>query len=421
MTSTNFTPAIKAYTVGLLTFIYTANYVDRQIVAILLQSIKLDMGLSDTQLGLLSGLAFAIFYATLGIPIAYLADRISRKKIIIVSLSLFSVMTIICGFAQNFVQLLLARIGVGVGEAGTSPPSHAMIADMYAPSERATPLAIFALGINIGLLIAFLIGGWVNHHYGWRTAFQVVALPGLLLVVVAIFALRDPPRGLSDGREAQKAPPLGEVTSYILHNKTLRQIIIGSTLVVTVGYGAVAWLPTYFVRVHGMTTIEVGQVLALLIGIGGGIGTALGGHFADRLGKRDVRWNLWLIALLALIGLPFSVASYLATDTRWAILLLAFPVSVGAVYFGPILAMLHTLVKPEMRSLASAILLFINNIIGLGLGPLMIGVLSDYFAPSYGARALPYAMVASALLGLWAALHMWLASRTLRADIENMA
>ena len=420
MTDVNFTPALRAYTVGLLTFIYTTNYVDRQIVAILLQSIKLDMGLSDTQLGLLSGLAFAIFYATLGIPIAYLADRVSRKKIIIVSLSLFSVMTIICGFAQNFIQLLLARIGVGVGEAGTSPPSHAMIADMYAPNERATPLAIFALGINIGLLIAFLVGGWVNHHYGWRTAFQVVALPGLLLVVIAMFTLRDPPRGLSDGQEAQKAPPLGEVARYILHNKTLRQLIIGSTLVVTVGYGAIAWLPTYFVRVHAMTTIEVGQILALLIGIGGGIGTALGGHFADRLGKRDVRWNLWLIVILALVGLPFSVGAYLATDATLAIILLAFPVSVGALYFGPTLAMLHTLVRPEMRSLASAILLFINNIIGLGLGPLMIGVLSDYFSTDYGARALPYAMVTSALLALWASVHLWLAASTLRADIENM-
>ena len=419
MTDMNFTPAVRAYTVGLLTFIYTANYVDRQIVAILLQSIKLDMGLSDTQLGLLSGLAFAIFYATLGIPIAYLADRMSRKKIIIISLSLFSVMTIICGYAQNFAQLLLARIGVGVGEAGTSPPSHAMIADMYAPNERATPLAIFALGINIGLLIAFLVGGWVNHHYGWRTAFQVVALPGLLLAVVAMFTLRDPPRGLSDGHEAQKAPPLGEVALYILHNKTLRQLIIGSTLVVTVGYGAIAWLPTYFVRVHAMTTIDVGQILALLIGIGGGTGTALGGHFADRLGKRDVRWNLWLIILLALVGLPFSVGAYLATDTTWAIVLLAFPVSVGALYFGPTLAMLHTLVKPEMRSLASAILLFINNIIGLGLGPLMIGGLSDYFSADYGARALPYAMVTSTLLAIWASLHLWLAARTLRADIEN--
>ena len=160
----------------------------------------------------------------------------------------------------------------------------------------------------------------MNHHYGWRTAFQVVALPGLLLVVIAMFTMRDPPRGLSDGQEAQKAPPLGEVVRYILKNKTLRQLIIGSTLVVTVGYGAIAWLPTYFVRVHAMTTIEVGQMLALLIGIGGGIGTALGGHFGDRLGKRDVRWNLWLIVILALIGLPFSIGAYLATDATLAII-----------------------------------------------------------------------------------------------------
>ncbi len=235
-----------------------------------------------------------------------------------------------------------------------------------------------------------------------------------------MFTLRDPPRGLSDGHEAQKAPPLGEVALYILHNKTLRQLIIGSTLVVTVGYGAIAWMPTYFVRVHAMTTIEVGQILALLIGIDGGIGTALGGHFADRLGKRDVRWNLWLIILLALVGLPFSVGAYLATDTTWAIVLLAFPVSVGALYFGPTLAMLHTLVKPEMRLLASAILLFINNIIGLGFGPLIIGVLSDYFSADYGARALPYAMVISTLLAIWASFHLWLAALTLRADIENI-
>ncbi|CAI8375250.1 MAG: putative galactarate transporter [Rhodobiaceae bacterium UBA7378] len=420
MTTTNFTPAVKAYTVGLLTFIFTANYVDRQIVAILLQSIKVDMGLTDTQLGLLSGLAFAIFYATLGIPIAYLADRMSRKKIIIVSLSLFSIMTFVCGFAQNFWQLLLARIGVGVGEAGTSPPSHAMIADMYVANERATPLAIFALGINIGLLIAFLVGGWVNHHYGWRAAFQIVALPGLLLVVVAMFTLRDPPRGLSDDFEVKAAPPLRDVATYMWASSTLRHLIIGSTLLVTVGYGAVAWLPTYFVRVHGLTTIEVGQILALIIGIGGGIGTALGGNIADRLGKRDVRWNFWLIALLGLFGLPFSVASYLSVDTTAAILLMILPVCVGAVYFGPTLAMLHTLVKPEMRSLSSAILLFINNIIGLGLGPLMIGVMSDYLSTDYGARALPYAMAASTLLSIWAAVHLWLASRTLPADIEKV-
>ena len=209
MSQINFTAGLKAYTVGLLTLIYTANYVDRQIVAILLQAIKTDMQLSDTQLGMLTGLAFGIFYATLGIPIAYLADRMSRKKIIIASLTLFSLMTYACGLAQNYVQLLLARIGVGVGEAGTSPPSHAMIADMYAPSDRATPLAVFALGINLGLFVAFIAGGWIADNYGWRTAIQVIALPGFVLAIIAWFTLQDPPRGMSDDVAGEsEAPPL---------------------------------------------------------------------------------------------------------------------------------------------------------------------------------------------------------------------
>ena len=219
MTQTVFTRSLKAYTVGLLTLIYTANYLDRQIVAILLPAIKADMLLSDTQLGILTGLAFGIFYATLGIPIAWLADRVSRKHIIIASLSLFSVMTFACGLAQNYVQLLLARIGVGVGEAGTSPPSHAIIADMYAPSERATPLAIFALGINIGLFIAFLLGGWITDKYGWRTAIQVVAMPGIGLAVLAWFTLKDPPRGMSDEGAQGIAPPLMDVVRHMWHTK----------------------------------------------------------------------------------------------------------------------------------------------------------------------------------------------------------
>ncbi len=423
MQKINFSGKLKAYTVGLLTFIYTANYVDRQIVAILLQSIKTDMGLSDTQLGLLSGLAFAIFYATLGIPIAYLADRYSRKKIIITALTLFSVMTFACGLAQTYWQLLLTRIGVGVGEAGSSPPSHAIIADLYAPSERATPLAVFALGINIGLFIAFLSGGWVNHHYGWRAAFQIVAIPGLLLAIIAAFTLREPTRGMSDksGNTARKAiaPPLLDVARHMWRTQSIRQITIATTLIVTVGYGAVAWIPTYLIRIHGMSSIDVGLTLALIIGIGGGLGTAIGGIVADRLGKRDVRWNIWIIIITSLTTMPFSIAAYLNASVFWSLVLITPPVCVGALYFGPHLAMLHTLVKPEMRALSSAITLFINNIIGLGLGPLSIGMLSDYLTPRYGAHALPYAMCLIALVTLWAAIHLWLTSHTLAKDIEK--
>ena len=418
MTKINFTGGLKAYTVGLLTLIYTANYVDRQIVAILLPSIKADLLLSDTQLGMLTGLAFGIFYATLGIPIAYLADRMSRKKIIIASLTLFSLMTYACGLAQNYLQLLLARIGVGVGEAGTSPPSHAMIADMYAPSDRATPLAVFALGINLGLFVAFIAGGYIADNYGWRTAIQVVALPGFVLAVIAWLTLKDPPRGMSDDSSESTAPPLMVTVRYMLSTPSMRQLLIGSTLIIIVGYGAVAWLPSYFIRVHGMTATQVGTILALMIGIGGAVGTTLGGVAADRLGKKDVRWNMWLVGIVGIIATPFSVMGYLAGSGQVALLWLIVPTMVGALYFGPTLAMLHTLVKPEMRSLASAILLFVNNIFGLGLGPLMVGIMSDALTPHYGVQGLGVALALMVLIGVWGSVHFLLAGRSLAHDIN---
>jgi len=424
MQKISFSRPLRAYTVGLLTLIYTANYVDRQIVAILLQSIKEEMLLTDTQLGLLSGLAFAIFYATLGIPIAYLADRYSRKKIIISALTLFSIMTFCCGLAQNYVQLLLARIGVGIGEAGTSPPSHAIIADMYAPNERAAPLAIFALGINLGLFVAFLGGGYVNQHYGWRVAFQLVAIPGLVLAVIAMFTMRDPPRGMSDAvndeaPQASTPPNIMHVALHMWNTRAIRHMTIATTMIVTIGYGTIAWLPSFLIRVHGMTQFDVGLKLALIIGIGGGVGTAAGGALADYLGKRDVRWNFWLIMLTTLLTAPFSVLAYTSGSGLLAILFLIPPVSVGALYFGPTLAMLHTLVRPDMRSSASAITLFVNNIIGLGLGPLCIGILSDFLKPYFGIMSLPYAMSFIALLGLWALFHLWRGAKYLPQGIEQ--
>ncbi|MGB1549952.1 MAG: spinster family MFS transporter [Parvibaculales bacterium] len=411
----------RNYTLAMLVAIYASSHVDRQIVSILAESIKLELMLSDTQLGFLIGLSFAIFYATLGIPIAYLADRMSRKKIIIASLTLFSVMTYACGLAQNYVQLLLARIGVGVGEAGTSPPSHAMIADMYSPSDRATPLAVFALGINLGLFVAFIAGGWIADNYGWRTAIQVIALPGFVLALIAWFTLQDPPRGMSDETTGEsQAPPVMETVKHMWQTPSMRQLLIGSTLIIIVGYGAVAWLPSYFIRVHGMTATQVGTVLALMIGFGGAIGTTLGGVVADRLGKKDVRWNMWLVGIIGLIVAPFSVMGYLAGSSQSALLWLIVPTMTGALYFGPTLAMLHTLVKPEMRSLASAIMLFINNIFGLGIGPLSVGMMSDALAPEYGVRSLGIALALMVIIGLWGSIHYLLAGRSLARDIDAM-
>ena len=419
---TDLSPAVKAYTVGLLTFIWTANYLDRQILAILLESIKVEMMLSDTQLGLLSGLAFAIFYATLGLPIAYLADRYNRKRIIVSALMLFSLMTYACGLAQSYSQLLLARIGVAVGEAGTNPPSIAMIADMYEPDRRATPLAIFAVGINLGIFIAFAFGGWIAMEYGWRATFQITAIPGVLLALIAIFTLRDPPRGMSDSCEApSQAQPLLQVIRFMIGGRALRHLIIAMTLVVGLSYGTIAWIPAYLIRVHELTTTEIGLALALIVGVGGGIATALCGIAADRLGQRDKRWNLWLLGLIACFTAPLLMAAFNTSTALWSFILLAPSISLTAVYIGPGLAMLQGLVRPQMRALSAAVLILVSNLFGLGLGPLAVGVISDRLSAEYGAGSLSIALTLLSMISFWAAWHFYLAAKHLPEGVARVA
>ena len=415
-----FTGGLRAYIVGLLTFIWAANFLDRQIFAILLQSIKTEMALSDTQLGLLSGLAFSIFYSTFGLPLAYIADRFSRKKLIIVSLSLFSAMTYVCGVAQNYWHLLLARMGVGVGEAGTNPASVAMISDMYPADARATPMAVFALGANVGIFAAFFFGGWLAQHYGWRATFQIVALPGLMLAILATFTLRDPQRGLSDGKAADPAPPLSTVLKYMLAARAMRHIIIALALVFAVGNGAIAWVPAYLIRVHEMTTSQIGMALALIVGVGGAVATALCGYWADRLGRRDVRWNLWLLALIAGGATPFLILAFTANSTNWAIVFLIPSISMSLVYLAPALAMIHAMVRPEMRAVATALMMFVCNLLGLGMGPLLVGLMSDYFTTQYGAFGLAIALIILSLLSLWGAMHFFMAGKYVSEDIRRV-
>lgn len=418
------TAAYRRYVLFVLTSVYVSNYVDRQILSILLEPIKHAFALSDTQLGFLSGISFAIFYATLGIPIAMWADRGNRRNIITFATTVFSVMTAVCGIAQSFVQLAAARIGVGIGEAGSSPPSHSMLADLYPPAERATAMATFALGVNIGILIGFLAGGWINELFGWRAAFLVVGVPGLTLALLVRLTVREPPRGESEGRglEAESgAPPLGDAFRLFWRCRSLRHIALGAALNSFVGYGAVAFVPAYLIRSFGMSTGQVGTALALIIGIVGGTGTYLGGYFADRLAARDVRWNMWLVAACVGGGTPFAFGVYLAPDATWALAAFLVPAAVGALYLGPSLSMVQSLVPLRMRTVASAVLLFIINIIGLGLGPQMVGVVSDLLVPRFGHESLRYALLLVGLVNVWAAFHFWRAGRTLVEDLERSA
>ncbi|MDA1074897.1 MAG: MFS transporter [Proteobacteria bacterium] len=278
-----FTAGYTNYVLGVLVVVYVFNFIDRQILAILAPSIQIDLGLSDLQLGALSGVAFGIFYATLGIPIARLADRYSRVNIISICLAIWSLMTALSGMAGNFWQLLIARIGVGIGEAGGSPPSHSLLADYFAPDKRATALGIYALGIPVGILFGNLAGGWINEYFGWQNAFFLVGIPGVVLAIVMKMSVKEPPRGYSDGKSsATAAVPFRAVLSRMWGYKSFRQLSLGAATQAFVGYGAIAFMPLFLVRTHGMSSSEVGTALGLIIGIGGGVGTFLGGWLGDR-------------------------------------------------------------------------------------------------------------------------------------------
>jgi predicted MFS family arabinose efflux permease len=416
-----FSEASRRYALSILVVVYTFNFVDRQILSILLEPIKADLLLSDTQLGLLTGFAFALFYAVLGIPIARYADRSNRRNLIALALTVWSAMTAMSGFAGNFWQLLVARIGVGVGEAGCSPPAHSMIADYYPAHRRATALGIYGLGIPLGILFGFIAGGWMNEFFGWRVAFFVVGIPGLVLALVVRFSLREPTRGMAEGKTLEGDQPTVKETFQALWSKrSFRHLSIGGGLTAFVGYGVVTWFPSFMIRSHGMETGEVGTYLGLILGIPGGIGIVLGGYLADRFGSRDTRWYLWIVTVALLISIPFAVGMYLVNDKYLAFAFMIIPVMLGNFYQATTFSQVQGLVSLRMRAVAAAVLLFILNIIGLGLGPQFVGFLSDQLAPTYGNESLRYALLIAGFFNIWAAFHYFLAGRHLKADLEEM-
>jgi len=398
----------RNYTLGVLTLVFTSSHIDRQIVAILGQPIKDSLGISDTQLGLLTGVMFAVFYATLGMPMAMWADRRNRRNLIAFSITLWSAMTALCGLAQNYLQLLLARIGVGVGEAGSNPPSHSMIADLYGPTERATALAIFSTGVNAGIMLGYLIGGWVNEWLDWRWAFIIAGVPGLAIALLVRLTVIEPPRGYSEGGAAAgktDAPPFWAVARTMAKSAILRNTVFANALVSFFGYALVLWVPVYLVRIHGMGTGEAGTVLAVLIGLGGAAGTFSAGWLADRLALRHQGWRVWIVVAAYLIVLPLAAAAFLADGVTLTLALYVLPAMLAGAYLGPGAAIVQSHVPLRMRSVAAAINLFILNIIGLGLGPFTVGLVSDLAAPQAGADSLRYGLLAMIPVGLWGAVH----------------
>ncbi len=408
------------YALGLLTIVYSFNFIDRQLLAILQESIKADLDLSDSQLGLLTGFAFAVFYVTAGIPIARWADRANRRNIVALSLFIWSFMTALSGYVQNFTHLLFARIGVGVGEAGGSPPSHSIISDIFPPNRRATAIGFYSMGVSIGILFGFLAGGWLNEFFGWRMAFLVVGIPGVALAIILRLTLAEPIRGLHDPLPTSTAAiPFSDVVRLLWSRRSFLHMAMGAGLNAFCGYATANWTASFMIRSHQMSTGELGTWLAAIIGIGGAISVFGGGILADRLATRDRRWYAWLPGLAGFLIVPFMVAIYQVGNPYTALTLSIIPGLLFQIYLGNTIASTHALVSPRMRATASALLFLIINIIGLGGGPWVVGMLSDLLAPELGSESLRYAMLyVLPPVMTWSSIHYILAARSLRADMD---
>ena len=381
---------MRRYALALLFCAYVVNYVDRQVITVLQEPIKRDLHLTDTQLGLMTGLSFALFYAVLGLPIARIADTRSRKAIITISMTLWSMMTALCATASSFAMLLLFRVGVGVGEAGLTPPAHSLISDYYEPHKRASALSVYQASGTVGLMIGFLAGGWINQYFGWRTALLVVGGPGLLLALLIWLTLKEPRRGQFD------APSESAVTAgfrALGGNAAFWFIALACGAHGFVNYGQGNWTAPFFGRVHHMSTGEIGTWMAIL-SVGPSLfGMISVGYFADWLAKRRANARLEVAIVSVVLEIPFELGGLLAHDGHVAIAFFAGSFFLGGAYLGPSLAAAHALVPSRLRASASAMIMLSINLLGLGMGPFVSGMLSDHWA-AWGPDGLRYAMLA---------------------------
>ncbi|KRB82731.1 MFS transporter [Sphingomonas sp. Root710] len=393
--------------IAMMLIAYTLNFLDRQIIGILAVPIKTDLGLSDAQLGLMGGLAFALFYTGLGIPIAMLADRHDRSKIMTASLFIWSLMTALCGLAQNFWQLFAARLGVGVGEAGGVAPAYTLISDMFPPEQRARAIALYSFGIPIGSASGIVFGGVIATLIDWRYAFFIVGIAGILFAPVFRRFVRDP-RDAAAARTI--AVGLGAVLATLLRKPAFWLLAVGAACSSMMGYGLFFWLPSFLVRSFGISLLDASLGYGAILLTGGLAGIWLGGRLSDRLAERSKAAYALVPAAAFACTLPFYALG-ISSATLWvALLLMLVPTALGLVWLGPVIAAVQGVVPPPMRTTASAIFLFINNLIGIGVGTPAIGWLSDHFTAEYGREALRYAILAGTGFYVLAMLFLLLAA-----------
>ena len=379
--------------VWMLVLVYTLNFLDRQIVAILGKYISADLHLTKTEFGLMGGTAFALFYTVCGIPVAWLADRWNRIWIMSGACALWSLFTALCGATGNFVQIGLCRMGVGIGEAGGSPPSYSLISDYFPPKERATGLAIYSLGVPLGSMIGAFAGGRIAEAYSWRMAFYAVGLPGLLLAILMLIVVREPRRGgldpFADGAsEHAPTPSMPTAIARFFTNRTLLLTAICSALSAFVGYAGLIWNPQFLEFVKGMSGKDVANYYSITLGVTGVIGTFGAGWLADRLAQRDKRWFAWLPAIALAISAPFWIGLLWAPTWQLTLMFMAGPMLLNSIYLAPVLAIVQNAAAPAERTMAGAILLFVLNLVGLGVGPVYVGRIADAVQAQQGHNAL---------------------------------
>lgn len=423
--SQQFTPRYRNYVLFILTCGYVLNFVDRQVMTILLEPIKAEFGASDTQMGLISGLAFALFYATLGVPVARLADRWSRRNVLAISMATWSAVTAACGMAGSFWQLALLRVGVGIGEAGGTPPSQSLLTDYFPKERRALAQGVLATAPNIGVLVGLFGGALIAEAFGWRTVFFVFGVPGVGLALLLFFTVKEPIKVKPQGLEADRS--MMSALSGIIRLPSFFMIALGVGFAAIPGYGLGVWSPSFLVRVHGMSLVDAGLWLGIIGLSGGTLGTILSGVLADRLALRDNRWQLWIPAVGLMVALPLQ-ALFLLWPASAVFTIAGKTAPVALVFMGlssvfacfwiaPSYAAVQNLVPSHWRTQASALLLLVFNLLGLGLGPLLVGMLSDGLS-SFGAASVRWALLSSLSMGYVAITCYWFGAAKYRLAVD---
>jgi MFS family permease len=410
--------AYLGWVVFVLFWVQALNIVDRHVFGLTIPGLKAEFALSDQMLGALAGLAFAVFYTVAGIPVARWADRGVRRSIIALSLFVWSGMTAACGVVQNAWQLALARVLVGVGEAGGSPPTHSIVTDYFPLERRGRAMGLVSMGGSVGIVLSLVVGGWIAENWGWRQVFLWMGIPGVALALLIRLTLREPPRGRFDAGADFAPVSFRETLAFLAGVPAFLHISLAGSLYSFAGYGAAIWNPTFLGRVHGMNVAEAGLELSLRSAVFAIPGVMAGGFLGDWLARRDVRWYQWMPALGGVAHVPFVVAFLLWPDAQTGLWFLIPSALLGGLWAAPGHAMVQSLARPQMRATASALMLLLFNLIGFGLGPWLVGLINDLLEPRFGAEAIRYSLLCILGASLWAALHNALAARTLARDLR---